>query len=514
MISTTSVGVPVPGRRVRCHRARVMPSSLLDQLGQQPRRLPAAGERGPGPGRRRAGQAAGRGEHHLPVQPRRPGSPSGATTPVTPARRSPAASPAGAGRVAFGTRHHAGQQPEPGLDHLGQRVLLRLALQQAEVEGHRLRPRILSGSGTGRLARSSAPGRTPVAASSTERRPSQVTVVSTAPTRFSPLAVGTDPGQHRGQRRLVQLQQHRRAGTRLRTSATCAATPSASDAIRSATAPGSASAGFWLRLSSIVAASVHGPQTWTLNGPVQSVGRLLQRVQVRGQQARPPGAGRGRAGPPASSRRRGLDRHVHQQRRGPAGQVGPDAAAGQLGQVRKVGQLAEDHRERLGRVGARHRADPGGAAGRPGKRRRIFVHEQSLANPADTRGSVIRSGSARSGPGPAAARQWSGHELRPRHAPVVARPQPLWRQVVVGPITGPSAFRTVRSTPLVVIQVALPRARHRDGARTGRSGTARPRHTVGSLAAQPRPAVFPPAGQAHQEDNPCDRPDGEDHTDR
>ena len=50
----------------------------------------------------------------------------------------------------------------------------------------------------------------------------------------------------------------------------CLATPSASEAIRSATAPGSASAGFWLRVSSIVAASVHGPQTCTLNGPVQS----------------------------------------------------------------------------------------------------------------------------------------------------------------------------------------------------------------------------------------------------
>ena len=50
-------------------------------------------------------------------------------------------------------------------------------------------------------------------------------------------------------------------------SATCAAVASASDAVRSATAPWSDRTGFSVRGSSMVAASVHGPHKLILSGP-------------------------------------------------------------------------------------------------------------------------------------------------------------------------------------------------------------------------------------------------------
>ena len=91
--------------------------------------------------------------------------------------------------------------------------------------------------------------------------------VDRATTVPSPLAVGTRPASAAGSDGSSTCTISVAPGTRLRTSAACAARPSASDSVRSATAPGSASAGLAEWLSSSAAASVHGPQTWILSGP-------------------------------------------------------------------------------------------------------------------------------------------------------------------------------------------------------------------------------------------------------
>ena len=90
---------------------------------------------------------------------------------------------------------------------------------------------------------------------------------STAGSPPNPLAVGTLPSITAGRAGSSSWSSNWAPGTRLRTSAACCATPSASDSVRSATALRSARATFWLRASSIVAASVHGPQTWIFSGP-------------------------------------------------------------------------------------------------------------------------------------------------------------------------------------------------------------------------------------------------------
>ena len=212
------------------------------------------------------------------------------------------------------------------------------------------------------------------AAVRTVRRAAAVTVVSTAPIRFRPLAVGTRPASTAGSAGSSSCSSTAAPGTRFLTSATCAATPSASDWVRSATAPGSASAGFWLRVSSIVAAIVHGPHTATFSDGVTAVGGLLKRIQVTLQQ--PGGVPQVTAGPggepPAAGG--GLHRQAREHGGGPPGEVSARPPAGQLGQVREAGQLAEYDGDGLGRVSARHRSDAGGAAGRPGVRRRFLAH--------------------------------------------------------------------------------------------------------------------------------------------
>ena len=88
-----------------------------------------------------------------------------------------------------------------------------------------------------------------------------------ARTRFRPLALGTVPASTAGSPGSSSCRMSCAPGTRARTSATWAAIPSASEAVRSLVAPRSASAGSWLWASSMVAAIVHGPQAWILSAP-------------------------------------------------------------------------------------------------------------------------------------------------------------------------------------------------------------------------------------------------------
>ena len=93
-----------------------------------------------------------------------------------------------------------------------------------------------------------------------------------------------------------------------------------------------------------------GPATWTLNGAGAALRLLLERVEVLGEQAA--GAAvvdaRGVGEPPArraAGRRRGRRPRPARGRSSRGG-----AAAGQLGQVRQVGQLAEHDAHGLGVV--------------------------------------------------------------------------------------------------------------------------------------------------------------------
>ena len=190
----------------------------------------------------------------------------------------------------------------------------------------------------------------------------------------------------------------RAPGTRLATSAAKAATPSASEAVRSATAPGSAMATFIVRGNSSVAASVHGPHSWIFTGPrkpsstCSRTSRSAESMDLARARSRP---GRSASAPAV---RGDLDRDVDQQRRGPASQVRSRATIGQLGKVREVGKFPDDDTHRLGRIGAGHRADPGGASGRPRVARPLIVirHTSSLGRPGDKpRPAPLRPGQCR-----------------------------------------------------------------------------------------------------------------------
>ena len=89
---------------------------------------------------------------------------------------------------------------------------------------------------------------------------------STAGSMANPLSVGTRPARTAGSHGSSSCRITDAPGTRARTSATCPVTPSASEAVRSRTAPASRS----IRPPtgrSISAARVHGPAACTLNGP-------------------------------------------------------------------------------------------------------------------------------------------------------------------------------------------------------------------------------------------------------
>ena len=195
-------------------------------------------------------------------------------------------------------------------------------------------------------------------------------------------------GHHRRQRGLVELEHQLGAGDPAAEVGDVVAHPSASACASSRRAPWSESTrsprGF-----STVAASVHGPATWTLSGPLEALRLLLEHVEVLGEQrpgaavvdaGRPGGAGE----PPARGLQVGVEPGHHRERA--AGQVGVRATAGQLGQVRQVGQLAEHGAHRLVEVGARHRPDGGGDEGHAGATRgtpcvALIVQEPTTREP-------------------------------------------------------------------------------------------------------------------------------------
>ena len=189
-----------------------------------------------------------------------------------------------------------------------------------------------------------------------------------APSRCRPLAVGTEPASTPGRAGSSSWSRSSRRAAGARTAATCAARPSASELVRSATAPGSASAGSMLRVSSSDAASVHGPQTWILK---------VRRSRLRPPPSRPgrrrcssaarpesrPGLAPSRQPPAVVCTGRSTSRPAVRPIRS-----APGPAGRKLGQVRQVRQLAEYDRDRLARVGARHRAHAGSTGRWPGKR--------------------------------------------------------------------------------------------------------------------------------------------------
>ena len=154
-------------------------------------------------------------------------------------------------------------------------------------------------------------------------------------------------GEHRGQRRARRPARPaaRRPASRRRRSATWSRTPSASACASSRRAPWSAST-LSPRGLSTVAASVHGPATWTLKAPGVALRLLLDARR-----------GPGRA---ATARPAVVDARLASVSRQPAGcrsAPRPDA---------RRASAAAGHR----RGGARGRAAPAGAAGRAARRAR------------------------------------------------------------------------------------------------------------------------------------------------
>ena len=176
-------------------------------------------------------------------------------------------------------------------------------------------------------------------------------------------------------------------------------TPSASDAARSRSAPGSVIAR-WPLGSSSSAASVIGPGACTLTtrplaAQAGGLPGLFERVDVLVEQA--DGAAGDRAGPggkPVAAGHR-VDRHVDQQRTGPADHVGAHAARGQLDEVsQRAREFADDDFGGLARGDAGPRSDAGGG-GENTHRTTVF----DVAPPAGRQGSVCR-GTARVGSTP------------------------------------------------------------------------------------------------------------------
>ena len=171
------------------------------------------------------------------------------------------ARPAGRGRVGAAPAN----RPEPGVDRLAERVEV---VDQRQVERDGGGPGVPDRPAAARPARSSArpparrPPRSPSRSAARPRRRRRPRGSALQP------ALGRHPpGQHRRQRRLVELQQHRGArAAGARTSATCRRSPSASESVRSRTAPWSRSSRPPIGRSS-AAASVHGPAACTLSGP-------------------------------------------------------------------------------------------------------------------------------------------------------------------------------------------------------------------------------------------------------
>ncbi len=140
---------------------------------------------------------------------------------------------------------------------------------------------------------------------------------------------------------------------------------------------------------STVAARVQGPATWIFSRPSYPCVVLLEHVEVLGEHRPGPSlvdAGRTAGEPPP----RGLEvrPELGHEREGAAGHVGGRAAAGELGQVRQVGQLTEHGLQRLaerGRVVAGEGADARGgqphASWRSRREARVIVAEPTTRVP-------------------------------------------------------------------------------------------------------------------------------------
>ena len=180
--------------------------------------------------------------------------------------------------------------------------------------------------------------------------------------------------QHGRQRRLVDLYDDPLGATRRRTSARCVATPSASAWASSRRAPWSEST-LSPRGFSTVAASVHGPATWTLNDAAEVLRLLLERVEVLGEQR--PGAAvvdAGAVGEPPAGRleveaevgdhgERPAD-HRRRRRRGRAARAGRAGRAASPSTTRTASAyvlgVVAGPRPDAGRDASRGHADAGG----------------------------------------------------------------------------------------------------------------------------------------------------------
>ena len=155
--------------------------------------------------------------------------------------------------------------------------------------------------------------------------------------------------------------------SRRASAARCAATPSASDAARSRSAPGSVIAR-WPLASSSSAASVIGPGRLHLDhaaGTAQArdLPGLFQGVHVLVEQADGPAGDRAGPGGDAVAARHRVDGHVDQQRARPAEHVGADSAGRQLDDVgQRIRQFADDNLGGLARGDAGPRSDAAGVA--------------------------------------------------------------------------------------------------------------------------------------------------------
>ena len=211
---------------------------------------------------------------------------------------------------------------------------------------------------------------------------------------------------------------------------------------------------FIVRGSSSVAASVHGPHSWTLTGPRKPsstssrTSRSEESMDLARARSRP---GRSASAPAA---RGDLDRDVDQQRGRPSGQVRARAAVGQLGEVREAGEFPGDHPHRLARIGAGHRADPGGASGRPRVARPVMVimHMSSLEPCGDKPRSAPDPATPRPGPCPGRGVASSGHAGLSAAEIVVAIPRPV--RVAIGTSIVPA---DIRRLPAGAARPVLPR---------------------------------------------------------
>ena len=205
----------------------------------------------------------------------------------------------------------------------------------------------------------------PVMASSTQPSACEASGGCTVRCRPKPDAVGTAPAStavSAGSSTWTTIRCP--PGSRRRRSATWTVSPSASAWASSRRAPKSAST-LSPRGRSTVAASVHGPATWTLNAPsypcaCSSSPSRSWASRLRARRWSMPGAPPARE-PPAGRLQVGAQLGHHGERA--AGHGRGSAATGQLGQVRQVRQLAEDEPHRLVEVAlvvARVRADAAG----------------------------------------------------------------------------------------------------------------------------------------------------------